>query len=224
MLLAQLLHAFHLISSDHLKQLRMTQARSTWMPYEVDNMLRSAIKQSEQGLLFIDLDDVANRQIDVQWLRCKLSSLTAEMPGNFAFVIAIDNRGADSSVIDMPLSTSVVHFSDYSADELMAILISRLHKYGFVLAVNAETEVRSQVQYLCSHRSYLPANARTIKHIFTALTAAAELRCASMLMQSAAQPEHIATDSQETLMTITLDDVRSIKWHPVTAQRIGFDV
>lgn len=205
-LLAQLLHAFHLIASDKMTQLRMPQSSTNaWTPYEIDNILRDTMKQSGQGLLFIDLDDIANSHIDIQWLRCKLTSLTAEMPGSYAFVIAVDDNRLSTSPIDMPISTSTIHFDDYSADELMAILRQRLDKRGYTVTDEALEELNRHIQAICNNRSSGFANARTIKHVYIAITSAAELRQPASL-----QP------------TITKEDVQSIRWKKLNSNRIGF--
>lgn len=205
-LLAQLLHAFHLIASDKMTQLRMPQSSTNaWTPYEIDHILRDTMKQSGQGLLFIDLDDIANSHIDIQWLRCKLTSLTAEMPGSYAFVIAVDDNRLSTSPIDMPISTSTIHFEDYTADELMAILRQRLDKHGYTITDEALEELNRHIQAICNNRSSGFANARTIKHVYIAITSAAELRQPASL-----QP------------TITKEDVQSIKWKKLNSNRIGF--
>ena len=153
-LLARLLHAFHLIASEKMTQLRMPQSSANaWTPYEIDHILRDTMKQSGQGLLFIDLDDIANSHIDIQWLRCKLTSLTAEMPGSYAFVIAVDDNRLSNSPIDMPISTSIIHFDDYTADELMAILRQRLDKRGYTITDEALAELNQHIQVLCNNRS-----------------------------------------------------------------------
>ena len=215
-LLAQLLHAFHLISSDRMTQLRMPQStQNAWSSYEIDRLLRDTMKQAGRGLLFIDLDDIAAPHIDVQWLRCKLTSLTAEMPGSYAFVIAVDDTRLPQQLIDMPLSTSVLHFSSYTADELMAILHQRLTKQGFVLSPDASREMYTHVLNLCENRRAL-ANARTIKHICTALADAAQLRTISMhkMPNSSDKSEPIEISKEDTL---------SIKWNTIsTTNKIGF--
>ena len=209
-LLAQLMHAFHLISSDRMTQLRMPQTQATtWTAYDIDQILRDTMKQSGQGLLFIDLDDVANSHIDIQWLRCKLTSLTAEMPGSYAFVIAVDDHRISPRPIDAPMSTSILHFDDYTADELMEILQLRLDKHAFCLSDEAREEVALHIQNLCNNRSTGLANARTIRHIYTAITSAAELRA----LQN-------GISASPTL--ITKEDIQSFRWKPVTTHRIGF--
>ena len=205
-LLAQLLHAFHLITSDKMTQLRMPQTQTNaWTSYEIDHILRDTMKQSGQGLLFFDLDDIANNHIDIQWLRCKLTSLTAEMPGSYAFVIAVDDNRLSTSPIDMPISTSTIHFDDYTAEELMTILRQRLDKHGFAITDEALAELDKHIQAICNNRSSGFANARTIKHVYTAITSAAELR-----QSTSPQP------------TITKEDVQSIKWKKLNSNRIGF--
>lgn len=208
-ILAQILYAFHLLSSDRMTQLRMPlTANGTWTSYDIDRILRDTMKQSGQGLLFIDLDDVANSHINVQWLRCKLTSLTAEMPGSYAFVIAVDDTRFPESPIDMPLSTSVLHFADYTADELMAILRQRLSKNGYTITDEAAAEVLERIRTLCSNRSTGFANARTIRHLYTAITSATDLR--------------MSAQKEETKHEITKEDVTSIKWKQIPSNHIGF--
>ena len=210
-ILAQLLHAMHLINSERMTQLRMPQTQSnSWTPHEIDTLLRDTIKRSEQGLLFIDLDDVANNYIDLQWLRCKLTSLTAELPGSYAFVIAVDDRHLTEQPIEMPLSTSVIHFSDYTAEELMEILQQRLYKHSFTLTEEATKNVAEHIRNLCNKRSCGFANARTIRHIYTAITGAAEVR----MMQAG---------TVVTPIEIQKNDVESFTWKPINSNRIGFE-
>ena len=209
-ILAQILHGLHLISSERMTQLRMPQSASNvWTPYDIDQTLRDTMKQAGQGLLFIDLDDFANSHIDVQWLRCKLTSLTAEMPGSHAFVIAVDDRRMTTQPIEMPISTSILHFEDYTADELMTILRQKLDKHAFRLADDAAEELFGHIRNLCNNRSCGFANARTMRHIYTAITSAAELRT-----MSAERPG--------TPIEITKEDVQSFRWKPLNSNRIGY--
>ena len=214
-LLAQLLYAFHLISSDRMTQLRMPQtAQNAWSSYDIDLLLRDTMKQAGHGLLFIDLDDIAGTHIDIQWLRCKLTSLTAEMPGSYAFVIAVDDARLQTQPIDMPLSTSVLHFADYTVDELMSILTQRLTRQGFTLSPEAAQEIYQRILLLSKNRPGL-SNARTIKHICTALTAEAQLR----VLETQKSP--ISTDKNNTI-EITMDDLSSLKWKEIHNPKIGF--
>ena len=207
-ILAQLLHAFHLISSDRMTQLRLP-ASNAWTTIELDTMLRDTMKQSGQGLLFIDLDDAGRNHIDIQWLRCKLTSLTAEMPGSYAVVIAVDERNATAQPIDVPLSTSSIHFPDYSAEELMTILKQELTKHIFAITDEAEQIVREHIEEMCKNHNCQFANARTIQHIFTAITGAAQVRTAQSKIHT------------EPLL-INAGDVQSFKWKQSTTNRIGF--
>lgn len=219
--LASLLHAFGLINSDRMTQLRMAQTdNNTWSAYDIDKLLRDTMKQAGQGLLFIDLDDVANQHIDIRWLRCKLTSLTAEMPGSYAFVIAVDDKRLAPQPIDMPLSTSVIHFADYSADELMAILVQRLSKHRYTLTDEASTLLGEHIARLCRNKSFGYANARTMKHLYTALTSAAELRLART---SAAELSPADMVQAITPVAITREDVDSFPWNPLPSNRIGYD-
>ncbi len=207
-ILAQILHAFHLINSERMTQLRLPHSDS-WTPFELDKLLRDTMKQSGQGLLFMDLDDVANNHIDVQWLRCKLTSLMAELPGSHAVVIAIDDRHVASQPIDMPLTTSSIHFPDYTADELMTILVMQLDKHSFDLTPDAEQIIKQHINDMCNNPNCQFANARTIRHIFTAVTGAAQVRVAQL-------------GEYTTPLQITAGDVESFTWKMNTNNRIGF--
>ena len=207
-ILAQILHAFHLISSDKMTQLRLPTS-NVWTTIELDTLLRDTMKQSGQGLLFIDLDDAGRSHVDIQWLRCKLTSLTAEMPGSYAVVIAVDEKNTASQPIDMPLSTSTIHFPDYSADELMVILKMQLKKHLFSITNEAEQIVRQHIEDMCANPNCHFANARTIQHIFTAITGAAQVRVAQ---------QKVHTKPVE----ITAEDVQSFTWKQTTSNRIGF--
>ena len=198
-----------------MTQLRMPQtAQNAWSSYDIDLLLRDTMKQAGHGLLFIDLDDIAGTHIDIQWLRCKLTSLTAEMPGSYAFVIAVDDARLQTQPIDMPLSTSVLHFADYTVDELMAILTQRLTRQGFTLSPEAAQEIYQRILLLSKNRPGL-SNARTIKHICTALTAEAQLR----VLETQKSP--ISTDKNNTI-EITMDDLSSLKWKEIHNPKIGF--
>lgn len=207
-ILAQILHAFHLINSDRMTQLRLPTS-NIWTTIELDALLRDTMKQSGQGLLFIDLDDAGRSHIDIQWLRCKITSLTAEMPGSYAVVIAVDDKNTTSQPIDMPLSTSCIHFPDYTAEELMVILKMQLKKHLFRITDEAEEIVRRHIEDMCSNPNCHFANARTIRHIFTAITGAAQVRIA----QQKACDEPVE---------ITAEDVQSFTWRQTTSNRIGF--
>ena len=208
--LAQLLHAFHIISSDRMTQLRLPVPQGgSWVSYELDSIMRNAMKQSGQGLLFIDLDDVANSHMDIQWLRCKLTSLTAEMPGSYAFVIAVEDKKSARQPIDMPISTSVIHFPDYTEQELMSILKEQLGAQDYQLSAEAETELTTHIRSLCDNRDCGFANARTIQHICTAVTSVAELRIT----------QHHTPDTPKQ---ITKADVQSFRWNPIQTNRVGF--
>ena len=132
----------------------------------------------------------------------------------YAFVIAVDDKRLQTQPIDMPLSTSVLHFPDYTVDELMEILTQRLSNQGFKLSIEAAQEIYQRILLLSQSRPAL-SNARTIKHICTALTAEAQLRLLD------AQKSSISTDKNEPV-EITIDDLSSVKWKEVHNPKIGF--
>jgi hypothetical protein len=129
-------------------------------------------------------------------------------------VIAVDDARLQAQPIDMPLSTSVLHFADYTVDELMAILTQRLTRQGFTLSPEAAQEIYQRILLLSKNRPGL-SNARTIKHICTALTAEAQLR----VLETQKSP--VSTDKNNTI-EITMDDLSSLKWKEIHNPKIGF--
>ena len=106
------------------------------------------------------------------------------------------------------MSRTVLHFADYTADELMAILRQRLSKNGYTITDEAAEEVLERIRTLCSNRSTGFANARTIRHLYTAITSATDLR--------------MSAQKEETKHEITKEDVTSIKWKQIPSNHIGF--
>ena len=102
----------------------------------------------------------------------------------------------------------------------MAILVQRLSRHGYTLTDEASSLLGEHIARLCRNKSYGYANARTMKHLFTALTSAAELRLA---LTSAAELSPADTGQPGTPVAITREDVDSFPWNPLPSNRIGYD-
>ena len=92
----------------------------------------------------------------------------------------------------------------------MEILQQRLYKHSFTLTEEETKNVAEHIRNLCNKRSCGFANARTIRHIYTAITGAAEVR----MMQAG---------TVVTPIEIQKNDVESFTWKPINSNRIGFE-
>ncbi len=173
-----------------------------------DEILKNAMEKSKYGLLFVDSDAPMFKNPN-QWaltgdqLRIKLASLTAELGGNGAIIIAEHDSLRQGTV----RSPRTLVFEDYSAEELFEILENKLSQQQFTLSEEAAEKMRSYIGALCRNRSLSLANARTMK----------------LLAESVTQSSLLRTGKEKDAVKglITLDDVESFEWRkPVNT--IGF--
>lgn len=84
-------------------------------------------------------------------------------------------------------------------------------KHLFTITDEAEQIVRQRIEDMCANPNCYFANARTIQHIFTAITSAAQVRVAQQ-------------KAYDKPVQITAEDVQSFTWkHTINAPRIGFE-
>ena len=169
-ILGEILRAMHVLNRGNLVELKAENLYNV-PDYKVDEIIRNAMKQSEQGLLFVDGDApmFKNPQtwFNGEELRFKLNSLMMELPGNYAIVIAeqtpygrLQGDGEAPNVLFEMGHT--FYFEDYSPEELMSILVVCLEKRKLVLEPEAEEMMRSYIGHLYENRNLGYANARTM--------------------------------------------------------------
>lgn len=218
-IMGRLLHAMHMLEKGQMVELKAEEIYNV-PDYKVDEILRSAMERSRQGLLFVDGDapQFKNPQshFDSEKLRIKLTSFTAELPGSYALIIA------EHETIRQPLVAGLSRrgvveidntlvFEDYSASELYEILTKMLG-IGYALSVSDEAAVvlKTYISDICHYRDMGYANARTMKIIARTIADIAQLR-------------ESRSEEGATRGIVMADDVRSFVWDGSFAPRkVGF--
>lgn len=169
-ILAEILRAMHVLNRGNLVELKAENLYNV-PDYKVDEIIRNAMKQSEQGLLFVDGDAPMFKNPQTRFngeeLRFKLNSLMMELPGNYAVVIAEQapygrlpmNEDIPSVLPEM---NHTFYFEDYSPEELMAILSVCLEKRNLFLEPEAVEIMETYISHLHDNKQLGYANARTM--------------------------------------------------------------
>lgn len=183
-ILAELLKAMNLLDRGHLVEVKAEEMYNV-SDYKIDEILKTAMKRSQQGVLFIDGDAPLFKNpeshFDSEKLRSKLTSFTAEMPGAYALVIA------EHESIRQPLVKSLAQcgiiefdhtfvFEDYTQEELVQILKSFSQIRKMEMIKEAEQTMNLYIGGLCNCRELGYANARTMKLLAHSIISAALLR------------------------------------------------
>lgn len=183
-IMGELLRAMHILEKGHLVEVKAEEFYSA-SEYKADEILRTAMSRSCQGVLFIDGDSPLFGRPDSRFnsdsLRFKLGSMMAELPGAYALVIA--EHESSSHALPRSLRTTGVsefdhtfYFADYTGEELCQILVQCLKLRKLRLSEKAGAFVNRYINGLCSRRELGYANARTMKLIADAVAEACWLR------------------------------------------------
>ncbi len=218
-IMADILKAMGLIENSDVVEIKGEEFYNV-PEYRCDEILRKAMEKAKYGLLFVDSDAPLFRNAN-SWaltgdqLRIKLATLTAEIGGNGAIIIAecestrpalgpsLEKKGVFG--IDRTLV-----FEDYTSEELFEILAVQLKRENAVFSDEAAAKMRSYIEALCANRSLEMANARTMKLLSQSILQLMLLR----------ESRGCLTAPQGT---VTAEDVESFEWHrPYQKQRIGF--
>lgn len=219
-ILAEILHAMNLLDKGHLVELKAEEIYNV-QDYKVDEILRNAMKRSQQGVLFVDGDAPVFKNprshFDSEKLRFQLTSLTADLPGNYALIIA------EYESVRQPLISTLtqyggdrlaefdhtLHFEDYTADELMQILIQMLKQHKLKFSEAAQSVMAQYIEHLCANRNLGYANARTMKLLARSIANIA-------LLRESKQTEHTTIKG-----IIQPQDVAGFVWKEIR-QTVGF--
>ncbi len=170
--LSEILKAMHLLGKGHTVEVKAEELYGV-ATYKADELLQQRMRESLQGLLFVDGDAplfrAANSSFNPDYLRLCLAANTAEIHGRFAVVIAEQDSpsiGLAKSLNKIGISNfdHTLIFDDYTAEELMAILSSQLKRHDFTLSADAATIMYSYIKRLCTDGDCI-ANARTMKEL-----------------------------------------------------------
>lgn len=176
-IMGKLLKALNILEEGHLTELKAEEFY-TLPEYQADEMLKSALIRSRQGILFVDGDAPGLQSSPVAFnserLRCKLSSLMTGLPGHYALVIA-SQKTSDNRLTQSLHQTGetdfnhTFHFPDYTNKELQQILVQCLVKKDLYLSPEATRHINTYIDGLCTRRDLGYANARTMSIIADAI-------------------------------------------------------
>lgn len=172
-IMTDLLKAMNILDNGNFTEIKGEQLYNV-PDYKVDEVLKEAMKRSQQGLLFIDGDSPkfknAANTFDSEQLRIKLAEYTSTLPGAHALIIA-ENRAPRQELVEQlidngaPEVDHTLIFEDYTQDELFEILKQMLSDKGFAIGPEAEAVMRRYIKHLAADRRSCYANARTMKII-----------------------------------------------------------
>ncbi len=215
-IMAELLKAIHLLEKGHLVQLKVEEMFNL-SEYKADEALQKAMKRSTQGLLFIDGDSPLFKSPDSHFnsesLRFKLSSMTMELPGQYALIIA-ENESSGHTLSrnlregGITAFDHTLHFADYNEDELLAILKSCLKRKRLQLTEEAACHMAQYIHSLCCHRKLGYANARTMSKLAHSIVETYIVR--------------VRTNGSTDNKKVILDDVKHFVWTECGNKGIGF--
>lgn len=215
-IMAELLRAMNLLGKGHLVELKAETLYNV-SDFKAEELLHKAMKRSEQGMLFIDGDAPVFKHPDSRFnsevLRFKLSSMTMELPGTYALVIA-ENEGTPHLLTRSLREGGItsfdhtLHFADYTEEELLAILGKCLQRKRLRFSPEAARHMADYIHSLCANRRLGYANARTMSKLARSIAETALLR--------------ISTGDSHGDGTVRLCDVEHYVWKEVDTRRIGY--
>ncbi len=172
--LSEILKAMHLLGRGHTVEVKAEELCGV-TTYRANELLQQRMKESIQGLLFVDCDApqfrAPNPTLNSDSLRVCLAEIATELQGRFAVVIAEHDSpalGLARSLNKIGISNynHTLIFDDYTSKELVSILSSQLNKYDLQLSRDASKIMYDYITRLCHDcKSGGDANARTMKEL-----------------------------------------------------------
>ncbi len=173
-ILSEILKAMHLLGKGHTVEVKAEELYGV-ATHKADELLQKRMRESLQGLLFVDGDApqfrAANSQFNPEYLRVCLAANTSEIHGRFAVVIAEQDSpaiGLAKSLNKIGISNfnHTLIFDNYTTEELLAILSQQLAKYDLRLSSDAATIMHSYISRLrADNKSSSYANARNMQEL-----------------------------------------------------------
>ena len=212
-IMAQILRGMRLISNSHITQIRGERIFN--VPDHIsDGVLTEAVKQSCNGLIFIDVDDpklaVSGYGRNVEQIRLKVKELTVEAGGECALILA--ELESPNATLSEQLYESGIYefdhtllFKDFTPEELYQILCQCLGKFGVTFSDKAG---KHMLEYLKQMNASFGTNARTMKLLARTIYQQVILRESSL-------------SRRPSTHQVMLSDIESLKWDGKKG-KIGF--
>ena len=176
-------------------------------------VLLRAIREAKDGLLFLDMDAPAAKDLKLDYLRMWIFNKLRELQQTTALVFA--QVKASEDMIAQNLATNgiatydkCIVFDDFTAQELSDILVSLLRsEYQLEMVPDAHQKVSDYVERIkASETKESPINARVILHLAQTIAHITQLR--------------VVRSGGDRL--VTLQDVAQFKWENKVKGRVGF--
>ncbi len=187
--------------------------------YSCDQVLKSAVDRSRYGMLFIDGDapEFENREVYAltnEQLKIKLTSLTTEMGGAGAIIVAECSAKRQSLVASMNCNgiyefDHTIVFDDYTSDELYRILDQCLAAHKVRFTEEASAKIVGYISDMLADKGPQMANARTMKLLSRTIYEIVMLR------------ESRTAKGSAPSRTVLLCDVERFVWRSAK-KRIGY--
>lgn len=176
-------------------------------------VLKRAIKEAKDGLLFLDMDAPNEKSLNSNYLKMWILNKLGESQQTTALVFAQQQVSEDMIAKNLATNgiaaygNSIV-FNDFTAAELAEILYFLLQKeYRLEVMPEAKTKIQKYVKCIkaCETKES-PVNARTIFHLAQTIAHITQLR--------------VARTNGELL--VTAQDVSLFKWDGRAGGKVGF--
>ncbi len=229
-IIAELLKAMNLLEKGHMIEVKAEEMYKA-SEYKTDQLLTKAMKRSSQGLLFIDGDATMFKRdnaFNSESLRFKLSSMTMELPGKYALVIA-ENEGSSHTLTRNLRECGVtsfdhtLHFPDYTEDQLLEILKSCLKRKRFNLSDEAAAHMAQYIHSLAANAKFDYANARTMSKLSHAIANNCMVRISNSSVTGSSHTTGSTAKAESTKnKQVLLADVEHFVWKNTDIPHIGF--
>ncbi len=176
-------------------------------------VLKRAIKNAKDGLLFLDMDAPSEKSLNCNYLKMWLLNKLGEYQQTTALVFAQQQVSEDMIAKNLATNGVAVYgnsivFNDFTAAELTEILYFLLQReYRLEVMPDAKTTLQKYVECIKScETKESPANARTIFHLAQTIAHITQLR--------------VARTNGELI--VTEQDVSHFKWDGRASGKVGY--
>lgn len=173
-LVGQIYKSLGLLSSGHVIEVDRSSLVAEYLG-QTSTKTKAMVKQSVGGVLFIDEAYSLAGKGDDSYGEEAVNTLLKEMEDrrdSFAVIIAGYTKEMERFINSNPGLKSrfsrVIHFDDYSADELADIFIGLAIEAGMTLASGAEEKIRANTSKVVASKGAGFGNARAIRTMFEA--------------------------------------------------------
>jgi hypothetical protein len=176
-------------------------------------VLEHAIKEAQDGLLFLDMDAPNAKSISQDYLKMRILNKLRELHQTTSLVFAQAKASEDSIAQNLAANGvasygNCIVFNDFTPQELTEIMVCLLRReYQLEMLPEARKLIQQYVEMIkARERKDAPVNARTITH----------------LAQTIAHITQVRIAGNEGKQLVTPQDVSHFKWTGREEGRVGY--